>query len=99
MNLDAVKDICVECETLGYDAFYYGEGLGLECFTTLAYLSGITKKIRLGPGMSFISYRHPVLLAKIGATLDVLVEVDSSLGWVQVVCLVTDYHDHLLRHA
>ena len=72
MNRDAVKDICVECETLGYDAFYYGEGLGLECFTTLAYLSGITKKIRLGPGMSFISYRHPVLLAKIGATLDVL---------------------------
>ncbi len=71
-DIDTVKDICIECERLGYNAFYYGEGLGPECFTTLAHLTGITEKIRLGPGISFLSYRHPVLLGKIAATLDVL---------------------------
>lgn len=69
-DVENIKKICLECERLGYDGFFYGEGLGPESFTVLSYLAGITKRIRLGPGICFLTYRHPVLLAKIGATLD-----------------------------
>jgi alkanesulfonate monooxygenase SsuD/methylene tetrahydromethanopterin reductase-like flavin-dependent oxidoreductase (luciferase family) len=44
----------------------------LESWTTISVLAGITSKIRLGTMMTGIIYRHPSILAKIGATLDVL---------------------------
>jgi F420-dependent oxidoreductase-like protein len=44
----------------------------LESWTTISVLAGITTKIKLGTLMTGIIYRHPSILAKIGATLDVL---------------------------
>jgi F420-dependent oxidoreductase-like protein len=44
----------------------------LECYTTLAYLAGVTQRIRLGVLCTGITYRNPAHLAKIVATLDVL---------------------------
>jgi F420-dependent oxidoreductase-like protein len=44
----------------------------LESWTTISVLAGITSKIKLGTMMTGIIYRHPSILAKIGATLDVL---------------------------
>jgi len=44
----------------------------LESWTTISILAGITSKIKLGTMMTGIIYRHPSILAKIGATLDVL---------------------------
>lgn len=70
LDFDRVRELCVCCEKMGYDFFFYGEGLGPECFTTLSALATETKRIRLGPGITFLTYRHPVLLAKIAATLD-----------------------------
>jgi len=70
VNFAKVKELCLHCEKLGYDFFFYGEGLGPECFTTLSALATVTERIRLGPGITFLTYRHPVLLAKIAATLD-----------------------------
>jgi alkanesulfonate monooxygenase SsuD/methylene tetrahydromethanopterin reductase-like flavin-dependent oxidoreductase (luciferase family) len=43
-----------------------------ESFTTLAYLAGVTERIRLGTLVCGISYRNLAHLAKIVATLDVL---------------------------
>jgi F420-dependent oxidoreductase-like protein len=44
----------------------------LESWTTISVLAGVTSKIKLGTMMTGIIYRHPSILAKIGATLDVL---------------------------
>jgi len=44
----------------------------LESWTTISVLAGITTRIKLGTLMTGIIYRHPSILAKIGATLDVL---------------------------
>jgi len=44
----------------------------LEGWTTTSVLAGMTSKIRLGTLVTGNSYRHPSVLAKIGATLDVL---------------------------
>ena len=44
----------------------------LESWTTLSSLIGVTKKIRLGTLVTGNIYRNPALLAKIGATVDVL---------------------------
>ena len=44
----------------------------LEGWTTISILAGITSKIKLGTLVTGIIYRHPSVLAKMGATLDVL---------------------------
>jgi F420-dependent oxidoreductase-like protein len=44
----------------------------LESYTTLAYLAGVTERIRLGTLVTGITYRNIAHLAKIVATLDVL---------------------------
>ena len=43
-----------------------------ESYTTLAYLAGVTERIRLGAIVTGITYRNLAHLAKIVATLDVL---------------------------
>jgi F420-dependent oxidoreductase-like protein len=44
----------------------------LESYTTLAYLAGVTDRIRLGALVSAVQYRNIAHLAKVIATLDVL---------------------------
>jgi F420-dependent oxidoreductase-like protein len=43
-----------------------------EAYTALAYLAGVTSTIRLGALVTGITHRHPVVLGKMIATLDVL---------------------------
>ncbi|MDX2377532.1 LLM class F420-dependent oxidoreductase [Microbacterium sp. LRZ72] len=52
----------------------------LEAFTTLGFLAGHTSRIRLGPLVSGVTYRHPGILAKTATTLDVLSRGRSMLG-------------------
>jgi F420-dependent oxidoreductase-like protein len=44
----------------------------LESYTTLAYLAGVTERIRLGALVTGVTYRNVAHLAKVVATLDVL---------------------------
>ena len=44
----------------------------LEGWTTISALAGVTTKIKLGTLVTGIIYRHPSILAKMGATLDVI---------------------------
>ena len=58
----------------GFDHFQpmYGEGPG-ECFegnTTLAALSGLTERVRLGLLVSGMTYRHPAVFAAEAITID-----------------------------
>jgi F420-dependent oxidoreductase-like protein len=56
-----------------------------EAYTTLAFLAGVTSEIRLGALVTGIGHRHPVVLGKMVATLDVLsggrVTLGLGIGW------------------
>ncbi len=52
----------------------------LEGYTTLAFLAGHTRQIKLGTLITGVHYRHPGLLAKIVTTLDVLTGGRAFLG-------------------
>lgn len=67
-------------EELGFDGWWgfdhfqpmYGEGPGecFEAYTTLAALSGLTERIRIGVLVAGITYRHPSLVAAQALTID-----------------------------
>jgi F420-dependent oxidoreductase-like protein len=52
----------------------------LEGYTSLGFLAGQTETMRLGLLVTGVTYRHPGLLAKIVATLDVLSGGRAQLG-------------------
>lgn len=52
----------------------------LESFTTLGFIAAHTTRLRLGPLVTGVTYRHPGLLAKTATTLDVLSGGRSLLG-------------------
>lgn len=81
---ESLRKVATTGERLGYDSFWVMDhfhqigNVGeehepmLEGWTTIATVAGFTSKIRLGTLVTGNVYRHPSVLAKIGATLDVL---------------------------
>lgn len=59
----------------------------LECWTALSALARDTTRVRLGTSVLCNSYRHPSVLAKMAATLDVISEgrllLGMGAGWFQ----------------
>jgi probable F420-dependent oxidoreductase len=59
----------------------------LEPLATLGYLAGITRRVRLGIAVLILPYRHPLLTAKMIATLDNLsggrVDLGVGVGWMR----------------
>jgi F420-dependent oxidoreductase-like protein len=95
LSYSDVRSVATECEKLGFDSLWiydhllpvnakYSEPV-MECLTTLAALTSETKSLRLGTLVLCNSYRHPSVLAKIGATLDVIsngrLEFGIGAGW------------------
>ena len=90
--VESLKKLATEAESLRFDSFwvmdhfhqiqYVGQPNEpmLESWTTLAALAGMTSKIKLGPLVTGNVYRHPAVLAKIGATLDVLSKGRVNMG-------------------
>jgi F420-dependent oxidoreductase-like protein len=82
--VDSLKNLVTRAENRGFDSFWVMDHFHqipfvgkpeepmLESWTTISALAGMTTKIKLGTLMTGIIYRHPSILAKIGATLDVL---------------------------
>jgi F420-dependent oxidoreductase-like protein len=82
--VDSLKNLATKAENLGFDSFWVmdhfhqiptagkQEDPMLEGWTTISVLAGVTSKIKLGTLVTGIIYRHPSVLAKMGATLDVL---------------------------
>ncbi len=62
------------------------EDLILEPITTLSYLAAVTDRVHLGFSVLVLPYRHPVLNAKMLATLDVIsggrLIVGAGVGWM-----------------
>ncbi|MDA0264651.1 MAG: LLM class F420-dependent oxidoreductase [Chloroflexi bacterium] len=64
-----------------------GDGEWPEQVTTLAFLAGITERIRLVTSVMIIPYRNPILTAKMLATLDLLSKgrlvLGAGVGWME----------------
>lgn len=64
-----------------------GQGEWPEQITTLAYLAGVTERIRLVTSVMIVPYRNPLLTAKMLATVDVLSKgrliVGAGVGWME----------------
>jgi F420-dependent oxidoreductase-like protein len=88
-------------ERLGYDWASLGDHLAqvpvfgasdtepwLEAWTQLAALAQATSRIRVGTLVSSVGYRHPAVLAKMAATLDVIsggrLEFGIGAGYVEM---------------
>jgi alkanesulfonate monooxygenase SsuD/methylene tetrahydromethanopterin reductase-like flavin-dependent oxidoreductase (luciferase family) len=58
-----------------------------EPFTTLAWLAGITSRVRLGTTVLIVPYRHPLLIARMAANLNQLSEgrlvLGVGVGWAR----------------
>jgi F420-dependent oxidoreductase-like protein len=82
--VDSLKTLISKAENADFDSFWVMDHFHqirfvgnpeepmLESWTTISALAGMTTRIKLGTLVSGIVYRHPSILAKIGATLDVL---------------------------
>jgi F420-dependent oxidoreductase-like protein len=82
--IDSLKKLATKAENLSFDSFWVMDHFHqismvgkqdepmLEGWTTLSVLAGITSKIKLGTLVTGAIYRHPSVLAKMAATLDVL---------------------------
>ncbi|MCU1680154.1 MAG: class F420-dependent oxidoreductase [Amycolatopsis sp.] len=75
-------DVAQLAESLDYDALWVADHFHIfpgmdntnifESWTTLTALSQRTERVKLGHMVSCAAFRHPPLVAKMGATLDVL---------------------------
>ena len=58
-----------------------------EPFTTLAWLAGITSRVRLGTTVLIVPYRHPLLIARMAANLNQLsggrLVLGVGVGWAR----------------
>lgn len=85
-------DLAREVESLGYSGLSMPDHFGdqLAPFTALGAAAAATRTLRLGALVFDNDYRHPVVLAKEAATLDLLsggrLELGLGAGW-----LTTDY--------
>jgi len=102
LDLDSVW-LCDHFLTLAPDAYGEDAGIAetgarprgpgprsmplLECWTTLAALARDTRRVRLGTSVLCHSYRPPSVLAKMGATLDVIsggrLDLGLGAGWFE----------------
>lgn len=82
-------------EEAGFDGFWLMDHLAtpgapqvdtLESWTLLTALAGATSRIRLGHLVGCNPFRHPAVLAKMAATVDVISggRLDLGLGWGSV---------------
>jgi probable F420-dependent oxidoreductase len=69
------------------DGKYVGAGHHLEQATVMAFVAGTTRRIHLVASVMVAPYRHPVLIAKMLATLDLLsngrVILGIGAGWMR----------------
>lgn len=77
-----LQDLWKHVEDTGWDAVVVTDhfmpnlpdpvGETLECWTTLSSLAMLTRRMRIGTLVSGNTYRHPAVLAKMAATVDII---------------------------
>jgi probable F420-dependent oxidoreductase len=84
---EAWLDLARRAETLGYDTLLVTDHLGhqLAPIAALAAAAAVTSHLRIGPYVFANDFRHPLIMAREAATLDVLsngrLELGLGAGW------------------
>jgi len=100
LSFEALASWVAHAEALGFDGIFVGDRLlseatakgkvvygasMLEASVTLAAVAARTERVRLGPLVLVFAYRHPLQLAKMVATLDVVsggrIVLGAGVGW------------------
>ena len=98
-STEAIGTVAQAAEALGFDSVWVSDHIVVphsaiprfgevffEPFTTLAYVAGQTRRIRLGTSVIILPYRNPLFMAKALATIDVLsggrLIVGAAVGWL-----------------
>lgn len=84
---DFIRRMAIEAEELGYDHIWVVDHIVVpypskwhsdygatfyETFSTLGFVIPITKRVQIGTSVTVLTYRHPLLLAKLFSTVDQL---------------------------
>jgi alkanesulfonate monooxygenase SsuD/methylene tetrahydromethanopterin reductase-like flavin-dependent oxidoreductase (luciferase family) len=88
------RDVCARAERLGFESVWVADHLaspwsderhGLEPWVALSVAAAETRRIRLGPLVSPITFRQPALVARMAESLDALgagrFVLGLGLGW------------------
>jgi len=97
-----VRDWAVRAEEMGFDSIWLSDHLfldiskyggpdtargAMECWTTIAALTSVTSRVRLGTLVLCNDLRPPSLVAKMAATVDLLsegrLEIGMGAGWYE----------------
>jgi alkanesulfonate monooxygenase SsuD/methylene tetrahydromethanopterin reductase-like flavin-dependent oxidoreductase (luciferase family) len=76
-------------EELGFDGLFVFDHPAIQAdpWVCLSALVGVTERVRLGSVVNCVSYRHPALLARMAADLDVLsrgrLMLGLGIGWLK----------------
>jgi alkanesulfonate monooxygenase SsuD/methylene tetrahydromethanopterin reductase-like flavin-dependent oxidoreductase (luciferase family) len=96
----ALRDWAQVVEGLGFDLLTLSDHIAVtpdvaeqypatfyEPFTTLAWLAGVTNRVRLGTSVLVMPYRHPLLVARMAANLNQLsggrLVLGVGVGWAR----------------
>ena len=71
-HLDLPVKLVQRAEELGYDSVWTAEAYGSDAVTPLAFLAGLTRRIRLGTGIMQLAARTPANAAMCAGTVDAL---------------------------
>jgi alkanesulfonate monooxygenase SsuD/methylene tetrahydromethanopterin reductase-like flavin-dependent oxidoreductase (luciferase family) len=99
-NPDVLRRWALTVEGLGFDLLMVSDHVAVtpdvaeqypapfyEPFTTLAWLAGLTRQIRLGTTVLILPYRHPLLTARMAANLNDLsggrLILGVGVGWAR----------------
>jgi probable F420-dependent oxidoreductase len=99
---ESVKNLAVAAEATGFHSVWVSDHLfldwgkyggpatfqgALECWTTLSAIAAVTSRVRVGSLALCNDFRHPGLVAKMAATVDLLsggrLEVGLGAGWYE----------------
>ena len=98
-DYEAIKHTVLECEKQGFDFVWIADHLQdvspskpyFESWTTISALAAETRRIRLCTVLMNNLFRHPSLLAKMSATLDVIsggrLNFGIGAGWYSEECV------------
>jgi alkanesulfonate monooxygenase SsuD/methylene tetrahydromethanopterin reductase-like flavin-dependent oxidoreductase (luciferase family) len=99
-NPDVLRRWALTVEGLGFDLLMVSDHIAMtpdvaeqypapfyEPFTTLSWLAGLTRGIRLGTTVLIVPYRHPLLIARMAANLNDLsggrLVLGVGVGWAR----------------
>ncbi|MFQ5795761.1 MAG: LLM class F420-dependent oxidoreductase [Candidatus Bipolaricaulia bacterium] len=100
VNIEQILEVARRAEELGFDSIWVTDHLlvprtfdiiyrdnMLEPIALLSHLAAVTRRVKLGTSVIILPYRHPVVVAKMMATIDQLsggrLIFGAAVGWME----------------